>query len=68
MVFLGHIFSGDGIRVDSEKIEALYWPRPISPTDIKSFFKLDGYYKRLVEGYSSIPYPLTNLTLIKVKF
>ena len=30
--------------------------------DIKSFLRLDGYYRRFVEGFSSISSPLTKLT------
>ncbi|KAH0710910.1 hypothetical protein KY284_012337 [Solanum tuberosum] len=35
---------------------------------IKSFLGLAGYYKRFVEGFSSIASPLTKLTQKKVKF
>ncbi|KAH0695173.1 hypothetical protein KY285_022270 [Solanum tuberosum] len=39
VAFLGHIVSSEGIRVYSQKIEAVkQWPRHTSPTDIKSFF------------------------------
>ena len=69
MAFLGHIVSGDGIRVDTQKIKAVQnWPRPTSPTDIRSFFSLAGYYRRFVEGFSSISSPLTKLTQKTVKF
>ena len=45
---LGHIVSSDGISVDTQKIKAIQlWPRPTSPTNIRSFFDLDGYYRRL---------------------
>ena len=38
VAFLGHIISSEGIRVDSQKIEAVkQWPRPTSATDIRSF-------------------------------
>ncbi|WMV24360.1 hypothetical protein MTR67_017745 [Solanum verrucosum] len=67
--FLGHIVSSEGIQVDSQKIEAeKQWPRPTSPTYIRSFLGLAGYYRRFVEGFSSIASPLTNLTQKKVKF
>ncbi|KAH0637697.1 hypothetical protein KY289_037612 [Solanum tuberosum] len=50
VAFLGHIVSGDGIRVDTQKIEAVQnWPRPTSPTDIRSFLGLAGYYRSLSE-------------------
>ena len=37
LAFLGHIISGEGIKVDTQKIEAVQsWPRPTSSTDIRS--------------------------------
>ncbi|WMV37593.1 hypothetical protein MTR67_030978 [Solanum verrucosum] len=69
VAFLGHIVSSEGIRVDSQKIEAVkQWPRPTSATDIRTFLGLAGYYRRFVEGFSSIASPLTKLTQKKVKF
>ncbi|WMV29393.1 hypothetical protein MTR67_022778, partial [Solanum verrucosum] len=57
------------IRVDTQKIEAAQsWPRPISPTDIRSCLGLTTYYRRFVEGFSSISSPLTKLTQKTAKF
>ena len=69
VAFLGHVVSSEGIRVDPQKIEAIKsWPTPISPSDIQSFFSLVVYYRRFVEGFSSIASPMTCLTQKKVKF
>ena len=67
--FLGHVVSFEGIRVDPQKIEAIKsWPRPISPSDIRSFLGVAGYYRHFVEGFSSIASPMTRLAQKKVKF
>ncbi|XP_019255113.1 PREDICTED: uncharacterized protein LOC109233700, partial [Nicotiana attenuata] len=55
--------SAKGIQVDPKKIEAVKnWPRPASVTEIQSFLGLAGYYRRFVEGFSSIAAPMTRLT------
>ncbi|WMV30084.1 hypothetical protein MTR67_023469 [Solanum verrucosum] len=69
VAYLGHVVSSEGIRVDSQKIEAVkHWPRPTSPTYIICFLGLAGYYRRFVEGISSIASPLMKLTQKKVRF
>ena len=69
VAFLGHIIPVEGIRVDPQKIKAVKnWPRPTSPSDIRSFLGLDGYYHHFVEGFSSIASPMTQLSQKKVKF
>ena len=48
--------------VDPKKIEAVRdWVRPTSVTEIRSFLGLAGYYRRFVEGFSSIASPLTRI-------
>ncbi|CAL2228612.1 unnamed protein product [Prunus armeniaca] len=67
--FLGHVISVEGIYVDPRKVEAVVnWVQPISVTEIRSFLGLAGYYRRFVEGFSSIAAPLTRLTRKDVKF
>ncbi|KAH0784229.1 hypothetical protein KY290_003827 [Solanum tuberosum] len=69
VAFLGHIVSSEGIEVDPKKTDAVKsWPRPLNPSDIRSFLGLVGYYRRFVEGFSSIASPLTALTQYKSKF
>ena len=67
--FLGRFISADGVEVDSKKMdEVRNSPRPLTPTNIRSFLGLAGYYKRFVDGFLSIASPLTTFTQKKVKF
>ena len=55
--------------VDPKKIDSVRdWVRPASVTEIRSFLGLDGYYKRFVEGFSSIASPLIRQTQKEVTF
>ncbi|GJX12871.1 putative nucleotidyltransferase, ribonuclease H [Tanacetum coccineum] len=61
--FLGHVVNRDGIHVDPSKVESVKnWKTPESPTEIRSFLGLAGYYRRFIENFSKIAKPLTLLT------
>ncbi|KAG8482995.1 hypothetical protein CXB51_021864 [Gossypium anomalum] len=67
--FLGHVVSGDGIRVDPSKISAIVnWKPPKDVSEVRSFLGLAGYYRRFVEGFSMIASPMTKLLQKNVKF
>nr|GEY48739.1 putative reverse transcriptase domain-containing protein [Tanacetum cinerariifolium] len=67
--FLGHVIESQGIHVDPVKIESVKdWASPKSPTEIRQFLGLAGYYRRFIEGFSKIAKPMTKLTQKKVKF
>ncbi|WMV59549.1 hypothetical protein MTR67_052934 [Solanum verrucosum] len=69
VAFLGHIVSNKGIEVDPKKTDVVKsCPRPLTPTDIRSFLGLAGYYRRFVEGFSFIVSPLTTLNQKKATF
>ncbi|GJT69824.1 putative reverse transcriptase domain-containing protein [Tanacetum coccineum] len=61
--FLGHVVNRDGIHVDPSKVDSVKnWKTPESPTEIRSFLGLAGYYRRFIENFSKIAKPLTQLT------
>jgi hypothetical protein len=61
--FLGHTISNKGVTVDSSKVDAvLGWAQPKSVTEVRSFLGLAGYYRKFIEGFSSLALPLTKLT------
>jgi hypothetical protein len=61
--YLGHAISGEGIRVDTSKIEAVKdWATPQDIKQLQSFLGLCNYYRRFVRNYSTMASPLTDLT------
>ncbi|KAC9449874.1 hypothetical protein E3N88_45822 [Mikania micrantha] len=67
--FLGHVINEKGIQVDPMKIEAIKnWSTPTSPTEIRQFLGLAGYYRRFIENFSKIAQSLTLLTQKDQKF
>nr|GFA79703.1 putative reverse transcriptase domain-containing protein [Tanacetum cinerariifolium] len=67
--FLGHVIDNQGIHMDPAKIESVKdLTSPKSPTEIRQFLGLAGYYRRFIEGFLKIAKPMTKLTQEKVKF
>ncbi|GKA00329.1 putative reverse transcriptase domain-containing protein [Tanacetum coccineum] len=53
--FLGHVIDSEGIHVDPAKIESIKdWASPKSPTEIRQFLGLAGYYRRFIEGIRKV--------------
>ncbi|KAJ9556981.1 hypothetical protein OSB04_011595 [Centaurea solstitialis] len=67
--FLGHVVNKEGIHVDPAKVEAVkIWEAPKTPTEIRQFLGLAGYYRRFIANFSKIAQPLTTLTQKDKKF
>lgn len=55
VTFLGHMISTDGISINLSKMEfVLERQKPKIVKKLKSFLRLVGYYKRLVEGFAKL--------------
>ncbi|GJV28909.1 putative reverse transcriptase domain-containing protein [Tanacetum coccineum] len=67
--FLSHVVNQSGIYVDPGKIEAVKnWKAPTTPSEIRSFLGLAGYYWRFIANFSKIAKPLTSLTQKNQKY
>ena len=69
VTFLGHVILGEGVSVDSHKIEVVVsWKPPKNVSEVISFLGLARYYRKFVEGFSRIVALLTKLTRKYVKY
>ncbi|GKD68498.1 putative reverse transcriptase domain-containing protein [Tanacetum coccineum] len=67
--FLRHMVNHNGIHVDPSNIEAVKsWKAPTTLSEVRSFLRLDGYYKRFIKNFSKIAKPLTLLTQKNQKY
>ena len=60
--FVGHVISGDGIRMCKDKVAAIRdWPELENVSDLRSFLGLANFYRRFVHHYAHKAAPLTDL-------
>eukprot|EP00731_Ephydatia_muelleri_P008077 Em0004g415a len=63
VVYLGHVFSAEGITPDNSKVQAVQeWPRPRDATEVRQFIGLASYYRRYIQHFADIARPLHRLT------
>ncbi|GJT84731.1 hypothetical protein Tco_1066448 [Tanacetum coccineum] len=68
-VVMGQSVNHKGIHVDPSKIEAMKsWKAPTTPSEVRSFLGLAGYYRRFIKNFSKIAKPLTSLTQKNQKY
>jgi len=60
--FLGHVISNGGVAISPKNVaDVLKWSPPQTVGEIRSFLGMVGYYRRFIEGFSSIAKPMTSL-------
>ena len=60
--YLGHVVTSEGVKPDLEKVKSIKnFPIPKNTTDVKSFLRLAGYYRKFIPQFSKIAKPLTEL-------
>lgn len=65
--FLGHIVGRNGLKVDPDKVRVVKdWAVPRNRKQVRAFLGLANYFRKFIQGYSSLVAPLTALTSEKV--
>lgn len=63
VAFLGHVISEKGVSTCPEKVKSVKeLPRPRNAKETKSFVSLVSFYRKFVQGFSTIAKPLHSLT------
>ncbi|GJX06638.1 putative reverse transcriptase domain-containing protein [Tanacetum coccineum] len=67
--FLGHLIDSQVLHVDPAEIEAVKnWASPTTPTKIRQFLGLAGYYRRFIKDFLKISKSFTELTQKNKKY
>ncbi|VDI10852.1 Hypothetical predicted protein [Mytilus galloprovincialis] len=62
IMFLGHIISREGVKVDPAKTSAVSkFPTPQTQKQLRSFLGMANYYRRFIKDHSKIVFPLNSL-------
>jgi hypothetical protein len=60
--FLGHTVGKYGLKVDEKKVAVVNdWPTPTKAEQVRSFVGLANYFRKFIQGFSSLVSPLITL-------
>lgn len=60
--YLGYIVGEGALRVDPDKVRAISeFPSPKSVRQLRRFLGMAGWYRRFIDDYATVTYPLTEL-------
>ncbi|GJR33422.1 putative reverse transcriptase domain-containing protein [Tanacetum coccineum] len=63
--FLGHVIDSRGIHVDPAKIKVVKdWESPTTPTEIRQFLGLVGYYQRFIKAFQLLKQKLCEAPIL----
>lgn len=67
--YLGYLVSGDGLRVDPDKIKAIVdIPIPRNQKEVRQFTGMASWYRRFIPNFAPRMHPLTSLLRRRSKF
>ena len=67
--YLGYVIGNGGITTDPEKVRAIHdWPVPKTIRQVRGFLGLAGWYRRFIENFSTVVFPITELLSRKKVF
>jgi hypothetical protein len=68
-IILGHVISHRGIEVDKEKVDLISnLPPPRTVKEVRSFLSHVGFYRRFIQDFSKIAWPLCKLLVKEAPF
>jgi hypothetical protein len=68
-IVLGHVISYRGIEVDKEKVDLISnLPPPRTVKEVCSFLGHAGFYRRFIQDFSKIAWPLCKLLVKEAPF
>ncbi|GKD55216.1 putative reverse transcriptase domain-containing protein [Tanacetum coccineum] len=63
--FIRHLIDSQGLHVDPAKIEAVKnWASPTTPTEIRQFLGLAGYYRRFIKAFQLLKQKLCEALIL----